>query len=93
MTRVELNWDNNTFKAFDVDYIVQDNHFRPYTISDDCTGTFNPRVANGNYYGCTVEFDDNDLPEDWEKIEEEAGFHVRRGFFGKSCEHSDTTEN
>lgn len=71
MTKVELNWDNNTFRALDVDYIVEDEPGKPYTISDDCTGTFNPRVANGNYYGCTVEFDDNDLPENWEKIEQE----------------------
>lgn len=71
MTKVELNWDNNTFKAIDAEYEIDRHTEAPYTVTADCTGTFNPRVAKGNYFGCTVEFDDNDLPTDWEKIEEE----------------------
>ena len=71
MTEVLLNWDNNTFVAPNAAYVVEDEPGKPYTIESECYGTFRVYTARGVYFGNSVEFDENDLPTDWEEIQEE----------------------
>lgn len=71
MKKVILDFDTFKFRAIDAEYKVEDVPGQPYTVTDDCIGSFVVYNANGNYFGCTVDFDDIELPLDWEEIEEE----------------------
>lgn len=66
MKKVILDFDKETFKATECKYIVDGEE-----VFDDCTGSFVVYKSRGNYYGCSVDFDDNDLPEEWEEVKEE----------------------